>query len=146
MASDKKLANLTHKGRQKGHHRPKEIRELRERIKEWTGENFDSFRKYWEKVGDKDPSTACKIYLDMLRYSLPVLSSVNMEVENTVNSTITETLIALRDGVVGSKVLPPNAEDTEDFDVEENNDIALVVQTKVEDVSEENVLKEDTTE
>jgi hypothetical protein len=80
-----------------------EKRDLRNRIKDFTADNFARFEEAWQKTFEKSPETACKIYLDLMRYSLPVLSSIGMEVESKVNNTITETLIALRDGVISSR-------------------------------------------
>lgn len=107
----------------------KEKAELRARIKEYSAQHFDKFEDALLKVFEKSPETACKIYLDLLRYSLPVLSSTNLEVEQKVSSSITDTLLALRDGVVSTRRKL----------VEDVEDEMAMIPIKVEDVEEEKI-------
>lgn len=51
--------------------------EMRKMISAFTEDNFKEFCDDWKKIMDKEKK--CNIYLNMLKFTLPTLSSVSLE-------------------------------------------------------------------
>lgn len=72
-------------GRKKG--TPNKITaEFREMIKKFTAENYENFINDWTKITDKEKK--CRIYIEMVKFVLPSLSSVSLENNVKVDTTV----------------------------------------------------------
>ena len=72
-------------GRKKG--TPNKITaEFREMIKKFTAENYENFINDWKKITDKEKK--CRIYIEMVKFVLPSLSSVSLENNVKVDTTV----------------------------------------------------------
>lgn len=72
-------------GRKKG--TPNKITaEFREMIKKFTADNYKNFIDDWTKITDKEKK--CRIYIEMVKFVLPSLSSVSLENNVKVDTTV----------------------------------------------------------
>ena len=72
-------------GRKKG--TPNKVTaEFREMIKKFATENYENFIDDWTKITDKEKK--CRLYIEMVKFVLPSLSSVSLENNVTVDTTV----------------------------------------------------------
>ena len=71
-------------GRKKGAAN-KNTRELRDMIKNFLTDNYDSVMEAWEGLEDKD---RVRLYLDMMQYAVPKLQNTTEEMKVTGSYTI----------------------------------------------------------
>jgi len=72
-------------GRKKG--TPNKVTaEFREMIKKFATENYENFIDDWTKITDKEKK--CRLYIEMVKFVLPSLSSVSLENNVKVDTTV----------------------------------------------------------
>ena len=69
--------------------------ELRDKIGFLLEGNDAEFMERWHKC---DPKDFCNIYLQLMKYVLPQLSSITLDDQSKTNTSTIEMLIRLRDG------------------------------------------------
>lgn len=62
---------------------------MREAIKAFSQNNFDKFQKSYNKL---DAQSQCKIYVDLLAYSVPKMSSIDINGEVSTSGSISAEL------------------------------------------------------
>lgn len=60
--------------------------ELREMIKKFAVDNYDQFVKDWANI--KDNEKKCRLYIEMAKFVLPSLSSVSLENNVKMDTTV----------------------------------------------------------
>ena len=55
-------------------------------IKKFTADNYKNFIDDWTKITDKEKK--CRIYIEMVKFVLPSLSSVSLENNVKVDTTV----------------------------------------------------------
>lgn len=73
--------------------------ELRDKFREFVQDNFETFKEEWEELEAKDK---CKVFLDICKFVVPALTSVELNDKTEQNSEIEEILRQLRDEEKGN--------------------------------------------
>ncbi len=86
-------------GRKKG--TPNKVTaEFREMIKKFATENYKNFIDDWTKITDKEKK--CRLYIEMVKFVLPSLSSVSLENNVKVDTTVSR-IRQMRDDIEENK-------------------------------------------
>lgn len=86
-------------GRKKG--TPNKVTaEFREMIKKFATENYENFIDDWTKITDKEKK--CRLYIEMVKFVLPSLSSVSLENNVKVDTTVSR-IRQMRDDIEENK-------------------------------------------
>lgn len=75
----------------------KSTKEMRDTISKFVEENFDEFTKSWKTI--KPPDKQCAVYIDLLKYAIPALSSIGIGMDEETKEKMSDYLSNLRDSV-----------------------------------------------
>jgi hypothetical protein len=81
-------------GKQKGYEAPVK-KEFRELMADFSRENYENFCRM---VMELEPKEFCKVYLDALKFNLPMLQSVALENTKGITNALTDKLRSLAMG------------------------------------------------
>lgn len=74
--------------------------EIRENIRRFVEENYETFSEDWKEIQDKEKK--CKIFIDLMKFVVPALSSIELN-DKEEKDTASKRLREMRDRMIGDK-------------------------------------------